>query len=150
MKLVRFGDRGREKPGIIDAKGGLRDLSGKNVDFTPEAFAGDLRKTLSAIDPESLPAVSGSPRLGAPFARTGHFIAIGLNYVDHAKESGQPIPKEPVIFSKAPSSICGPNDDVPQPKGSTKLDWEVELGVVIGTQARNVAEADALSHVAGY
>ena len=150
MKLVRFGERGREKPGIVDAKGAIRDLSGKGVDFTPEAFAGDLHKTLSGIDPDSLPAVGGSPRLGAPFARTGHFIAIGLNYIDHAKEAGQPIPKEPVIFSKAPSSICGPNDDVPQPKGSTKLDWEVELGFVISRRAWQVSQDKALDHVFGY
>ncbi|MGH6925579.1 MAG: fumarylacetoacetate hydrolase family protein [Propylenella sp.] len=150
MKLVRYGAKGSEKPGSIDAKGQLRDLSAEVADFRPELMTSDLTARLARLDPASLPAVSGNPRLGSPVARTGHFIAIGLNYADHAKESGQPIPAEPVIFSKAPSSLSGPNDDVIIPKGSKKLDWEVELAFVIGRRAAYVSEADALGYVLGY
>jgi 5-carboxymethyl-2-hydroxymuconate isomerase len=150
MKLVRYGPKGAEKPGLIDTKGQIRDLSAHVPDFRPELMTFELTERLSRIDPNSLPAVSGKQRLGPPLARTGHFIAIGLNYADHAAESGQPIPVEPVIFSKAPSSMCGPEDDVIVPKGSKKLDWEVELAFVIGRRASYVGEAQALGHVLGY
>ncbi|MGQ7792656.1 fumarylacetoacetate hydrolase family protein [Faunimonas sp. B44] len=150
MKLVRYGEKGREKPGAIDAHGRIRDLSGIVADFTPEVMTIELRDRLTALDLDGLPVVDGNPRLGAPIARTGHFIAIGLNYVDHAKEAGQPIPAEPVIFSKAPSSLSGPNDDVILPRGSVKGDWEVELGFVIGRHCHYVDQADALSAVFGY
>ena len=150
MKLVRYGPKGSEKPGIIDKGGQLRDLASEIPDFTPERMTFDLVERLSGLDTAGLPAVTGQQRLGSPVARTGHFIAIGLNYADHAAESGQPIPAEPVIFSKAPSSICGPDDDVIVPKGSRKLDWEVELAFVIGRRASYVSEADALGCVLGY
>jgi 2,4-diketo-3-deoxy-L-fuconate hydrolase len=150
MKLVRYGAKGAEKPGLIDAQGKIRDLSGEVEDFRPEEMNFDLIDRLSRLDPTSLPAVEGNPRLGPPIARTGHFIAIGLNYVDHAKEAGQPIPAEPVIFSKAPSSLCGPDDDVIMPKHAQKLDWEVELAFVIGKRASYVSEAEALDYVLGY
>lgn len=150
MKLVRFGAAGAEKPGLIDSDGTLRDLSGHIADLDAAAYALDALAKLKAIDPASLPAVDGAPRLGSPISRPGHFIAIGLNYADHAKESGLPIPAEPVVFSKAPSCLSGPNDDVIYPKGASKLDWEVELAFIIGKRAWQVSEADALSHVAGY
>ncbi len=150
MKLVRYGAKGAEKPGLIDAAGQLRDLSGTVEDLRPELMTPELTAKLAALDPASLPAVDGEPRLGSPVARTGHFIAIGLNYADHAAESGLPVPEEPVLFSKAPSSLCGPYDDVIAPKDSQKLDWEVELAVIIGKRASYVSEADALSHVLGY
>jgi 5-carboxymethyl-2-hydroxymuconate isomerase len=150
MKLVRYGAKGAEKPGLIDAGGQIRDLSGELQDFRPELMTFDLTARLSRLDASKLPAVGGSPRLGPPVARTGHFIAVGLNYADHAAESNMPVPAEPVLFSKAPSSICGPDDDVIIPKGSKKLDWEVELAFVIGKRASYVSEADALKHVLGY
>jgi len=150
MKLVRYGRKGAEKPGLIDGMGQLRDLSSEVADFRPELMTFELTSRLARLSPERLPAVDGQQRLGSPVARTGHFIAIGLNYADHAAESGQPIPGEPVIFSKAPSSICGPDDDVIVPKGSRKLDWEVELAFVIGRRASYVSEADALGCVLGY
>jgi 2-keto-4-pentenoate hydratase/2-oxohepta-3-ene-1,7-dioic acid hydratase in catechol pathway len=150
MKLVRYGPKATEKPGLIDATGQLRDLSGEVEDFRPELMTFDLTDRLARLDPARLPAVAGNPRLGPPLARTGHFIAIGLNYADHAAEAGQPIPAEPVIFSKAPSSLSGPDDDVIVPKGSRKLDWEVELAFVVGKRASYVGEADALHHVLGY
>jgi len=150
MKLVRYGPKGAEKPGLIDEAGRLRDLSGEIPDFFPHLMTSDLIERLSRLGTGRLPAVEGDPRLGAPIARTGHFIAIGLNYADHAAESGLPVPGEPVIFSKAPSSICGPDDDVIIPKGSQKLDWEVELAFVMGRRASYVSEAEALDHVLGY
>ncbi len=150
MKLVRHGARGAEKPGLIDAGGTLRDLSGEVEDFRPELMTFALTERLSKLDPKNLPAVSGNPRLGAPVSRTGHFIAIGLNYADHAAESGMAVPAEPVLFSKAPSSACGPDDDVIIPKGSKKLDWEVELAFVIGKRASYVSEAEALDYVLAY
>jgi 2-keto-4-pentenoate hydratase/2-oxohepta-3-ene-1,7-dioic acid hydratase in catechol pathway len=150
MKLVRFGAKGEEKPGLIDAGGRLRDLSGEIDDFLPEMMTFDLTARLAAIDPSKLPEVTGKPRFGAPLKRTGHFIAVGLNYADHAAESNMPVPTEPVLFSKAPSSVCGPDDDVIVPKGSKKLDWEVELAFVVGRRAAYVSEADALSYVLGY
>ena len=150
MKLVRHGPKGAEKPGLIDAAGRLRDLSGQIPDFRAEHMTLDFADRLAGINTESLPAVDGNPRLGPPLARPGHFIAIGLNYADHAAESGMAVPAEPVLFSKAPSSVCGPDDDVIVPQGSRKLDWEVELAFVIGRRASYVSEAEALDHVFGY
>ncbi len=150
MKLVRYGRPGREKPGLIDAEGKLRDLSGVIDDIGPEQLSDKALARLARIKPSSLPAVRGKPRFGAPLSGVGKFLAIGLNYSDHAAESNMPIPKEPILFTKAITSLSGPNDDVMQPKDSTKMDWEVELGVVIGTRAHHVSERQALSHVAGY
>ena len=150
MKLVRYGPKGSEKPGLIDASGQLRDLSEEIDDFRPDIMTGEMSTRLSRLNPESLREVEGNPRLGSPLRRPGHFIAIGLNYADHAAESGLPVPVEPVMFSKAPSSVCGPNDDVIIPKGSKKLDWEVELAFVIGRRASYVSVADALNYVFGY
>src|SRR5579872_3884931 len=150
MKLLRYGPAGREQPGILDSQGQIRALSGRHADFGSEHLSPASLKALAAIDPTSLPVVSGNPRLGLPFTGTRKFIAIGLNYADHAAESNLPIPAEPVVFTKAVSCLQGPNDDVMIPKGSKKTDWEVELGVVIGTTARYVEERDALEYVAGY
>ncbi len=150
MKLVRYGARGAEKPGLVDSSGQLRDLSAEVQDFHPHLMTFELTARLAKLDAAKLPAVSGQPRLGPPVARPGHFIAIGLNYADHAAESGMPVPIEPVLFSKAPSSVCGPDDDVIIPKGSKKLDWEVELAFVVGKRAAYVSEAEALKHVLGY
>ena len=150
MKLLRYGPKGAEKPGLLDANGQIRDLSGEVADFRPELMTFELTDRLRGLDPASLPAVEGSPRIGPPVARVGHFIAIGLNYADHAAESGLPVPAEPVIFSKAPSSLSGPDDDVIIPKGSQKLDWEVELAFVVGKRASYVSEADAPFHILGY
>jgi 2-keto-4-pentenoate hydratase/2-oxohepta-3-ene-1,7-dioic acid hydratase in catechol pathway len=150
MKLCRYGKDGFEKPGIIDAAGKLRDLSKVVDNIGPNEISPRGLKMLSKVKPETLPVVSNGPRLGVPYVGIGKFIAIGLNYSDHAKEAGMPIPSEPIVFSKATSSISGPNDNIIQPKGSTKLDWELELGVVIGTKAQYVSEVDALAHVAGY
>jgi 2-keto-4-pentenoate hydratase/2-oxohepta-3-ene-1,7-dioic acid hydratase in catechol pathway len=145
MKFCRYGPRGQEKPGLIDAQGALRDLSDKIDDLTVAAIA-----SLGAIDTETLPVVQGEVRYGVPVKGIGKIVAIGLNYEDHAIESNLPIPTEPVMFMKALSSLTGPNDEVMIPRDSTHSDWEVELGVVIGKTARYVEEADALSHVAGY
>jgi 2-keto-4-pentenoate hydratase/2-oxohepta-3-ene-1,7-dioic acid hydratase in catechol pathway len=150
MKLCRYGDAGREKPGMIDGAGRLRDLSGVIRDLGPDELSPARLKALAAQKPDSLPAVSGSPRSGVPVATVGKLVAIGLNYSDHAKEAGLALPSEPIVFLKANTCISGPNDDIVQPKNSTKLDWEVELGVVIGTKARYVGESQALQHVAGY
>ncbi|MBN8962705.1 MAG: fumarylacetoacetate hydrolase family protein [Rhizobiales bacterium] len=150
MKLVRYGAIGSEKPGLIDASGQLRDLSGQIGDLAGDAFSPAGLAKLAALDAAKLPAVSGSPRLGSPVGGSPKFIAIGLNFADHAAESNLPIPTEPIVFMKANNSLCGPNDDVEKPRGSTKLDWEVELALVIGTRAKYVSEADALKHVAGY
>ena len=150
MKLCRYGKDGFEKPGMIDGEGKLRDLSKIVQNIGPNEISPRGLKMLSKVKPESLPIVSNGPRLGVPYVGIGKFIAIGLNYSDHAKEAGLPVPPEPIVFSKATSCISGPNDDVIQPKGSTKLDWELELGIVIGTKAQYVSEADALKHVAGY
>ena len=150
MKLCRYGKTGYEKPGLIDADGRIRDLS-KIVDsIGPNEISARGIRVLSKLKPESLPLVNGNPRFGVPYIGIGKFVAIGLNYSDHAREAGLPIPSEPIVFMKATTCISGPSDDVIQPKNSTKLDWEVELGVVIGTQARYVDEASALNHVAGY
>jgi 2,4-didehydro-3-deoxy-L-rhamnonate hydrolase len=150
MKLLRYGAAGHERPGVLDRDGVLRDLSGELPDLAPEHLGVDNLRRLAGLKLSSLPAVTGRPRLGVPIAGIGKFIAVGLNYIDHAAEAGLPLPKEPVLFTKAISCLNGPNDDVMLPKGSTKSDWEIELGVVIGTLARYVEEADALSHVAGY
>ena len=150
MKLVRYGRSGREKPGLIDRAGKLRDLSEVVADIDADILDPRSLSRLTKLKPESLPAVRGTPRIGPCVARVGNFIAVGLNYADHAAESGQPVPKEPVLFNKAPSCIVGPNDDVVIPKGSRKTDWEVELAIVIGTRASYVSEAEALRHVAGF
>jgi 2,4-didehydro-3-deoxy-L-rhamnonate hydrolase len=149
MKLLRYGPAGHEQPGLLDSHGRIRSLAGTIPDLTPQHLSPAALKRLAALDPASLPVATGNPRLGVPFAGTRKFIAIGLNYADHAAESNVPIPSEPVVFSKAVSCLQGPNDDVMIPRGSKKTDWEVELGVVIGTTARYVEERDALDHVAG-
>jgi 2-keto-4-pentenoate hydratase/2-oxohepta-3-ene-1,7-dioic acid hydratase in catechol pathway len=150
MKLVRFGKAGEERPGLIDRDGKIRDLSGAVDDIAGKALAPESLARIRAVDPASLPLVSGTPRIGPCVGRVGKFVAIGLNYLDHAAESNMPVPKEPVLFMKATSCICGPNDDIVVPRGAQKVDWEVELGIVIGRDAKYVTEADALSHVAGY
>ena len=150
MKLLRYGPAGREQPGILDAQGQIRALSGRCADIGPAELSPASLESLAAIDPASLPLVPGRPRLGLPFTGTRKFIAIGLNYADHAAESNLPIPTEPVIFTKAVSCLQGPNDPVMLPRDSKKTDWEVELGVVIGSIARYVEESEALNYVAGY
>ena len=150
MKLVRFGRKGKEKPGVIDKGGVVRDVSSLVPDYTPETISPSLLRTLKKADLSALPAAPKNARLGAPLARTGHFLAIGLNYADHAAETGAAIPKEPIIFSKAPNCLSGPNDDVLMPRGSKKLDWEVELAIIIGKRCDYVEEKDALGHVFGY
>jgi 2,4-diketo-3-deoxy-L-fuconate hydrolase len=150
MKLTRYGRAGKEKPALIDRAGKLRDLSEVVADIDADALAPRALARLAKLKPESLPAVRGAPRIGACLGRVGNFIAVGLNYADHAAESGMAVPKEPVLFTKAPSCIVGPNDDVVIPKGSTKTDWEVELAIVIGSRASYVSEDQALAHVAGY
>jgi len=150
MKLVRYGKPGKEKPGLIDAKGKLRDLSAVVKDIGPEQLSDVGLAKLRKLKADKLPRVKGEPRMGCPVNGVGKFIAIGLNYSDHAKEAGMPIPKEPVVFTKAISCIQGPNDPVMLPKGSVKGDWEVELGVVIGKLTRHVSQKAALDHVAGY
>jgi 2,4-diketo-3-deoxy-L-fuconate hydrolase len=150
MKLVRYGPPGKEKPGLIDADGRLRDLSRKVKDIGPDTLAPAALKALAKIDPKRLPLVRGRPRYGPCVSGVGKFVAIGLNYADHAKESGLPIPEHPVVFFKSETCIVGPNDAIMLPKDSTHTDWEVELGVVIGRTARYVEKKDALKHVAGY
>jgi 2-keto-4-pentenoate hydratase/2-oxohepta-3-ene-1,7-dioic acid hydratase in catechol pathway len=150
MKLVRFGSPGAEKPGLVDAQGAIRDLSGHVKDITGDTLSPASLDKLRKIDPASLPAAPKGVRLGPPVGSVRNFIAVGLNYIDHAKETGAPIPKEPVLFNKLPNCIVGPNDDVMIPKGSTKLDYEVEIAFVIGTRARYVDEKNALAHIAGY
>jgi 2,4-diketo-3-deoxy-L-fuconate hydrolase len=150
MKLLRYGPAGHEQPGMLDSHGRIRSLAGSIADLDREQLSPAALARLAAIDPVSLPVASGKPRLGVPVAGTRKFIAIGLNYADHAAESNLPIPTEPVVFTKAVSCLQGPNDDVMIPRGSRKTDWEVELGVIIGSTARYVEERDALEHVAGY
>ena len=150
MKLVRYGATGQEKPGMIDADGTLRDLSAHVVDITGATLGDDSIAKLRALDPATLPAVEGNPRMGACVGDIGKFMCIGLNYADHAAETGADIPEHPILFMKANSAITGPNDDVVMPRGSTKTDWEVELGVVIGKAAKYVSEEEALDYVAGY
>src|SRR6202011_299858 len=147
MKLVRYGAKGAEKPGLIDKSGQLRDLSGHVRDFDGEGYAPASLAKLHALDTSNLPAVDGQPRFGAPVIGISKFVAIGLNYVDHAKETGSPIPTEPIFFLKANAALSGPYDAVENPRGSTKLDWEVEIAAIIGTRAKYVSEADALNHV---
>ena len=150
MKLCRYGKDGHEKPGIIDSQGKLRDLSKILANIDADTLAPRELERLAKIKPESLTVVPGEPRLGVPFTGISKYVAIGLNYSDHAAEASLPVPTEPIIFYKATTSICGPNDDTITPRGSTKLDWEVELAIVIGTKAQYVSEDDALNYVAGY
>lgn len=150
MKLCQYGEPGREKPGLIDSHGILRDLSGHREALTPADLGPAGLSRLAALDPESLPPVPGAPRLGVPFRGVSKIVCIGLNYADHAAEANLPVPSEPIVFLKATTALCGPNDDTIQPRNSTKLDWEVELGVVIGSKAQYVTEERALDHVAGY
>ena len=150
MKLVRYGKPGKEKPGLIDSQGLLRDLSAVVPDIGPAQLGDAALAKIAKVKESKLPLVKGRPRYGCPVAQVGKFIGIGLNYADHAAEAGMPIPEEPVVFTKANSCVQGPNDPVMLPEGSTKSDWEVELGVVIGTRARCVTQQEALAHVAGY
>ncbi|HLK03280.1 MAG TPA: fumarylacetoacetate hydrolase family protein [Candidatus Acidoferrum sp.] len=150
MKLVRWGNAGAERPGLIDGTGRIRDLSGVVADIAKETLSPDSVKKLSSIDASRLPVAEGTPRIGPCVGAVGKFVCIGLNYSDHAAESGMKVPAEPVVFMKATSAICGPYDKVVIPRSAEKADWEVELGVVIGKEARYVDERDALSHVAGY
>ena len=150
MKLVRFGPSGREKPGIVDAIGLVRDLSGHVRDFSGAYLGPESLDSLRKIDLATLPLAPSGARLGAPVSGTRNFVAIGLNYADHAKETGQELPAEPILFNKAPTCICGPNDDVMYPKNSDRMDWECEIAFVIGTRARYVDEKDAVFHIAGY
>jgi 2-keto-4-pentenoate hydratase/2-oxohepta-3-ene-1,7-dioic acid hydratase in catechol pathway len=150
MKLLRYGPHGQEKPGLLDAEGRVRDLSGHVADISGNTLLPDSIARLKAIDASTLPLVEGNPRLGACVAGTGKFICIGLNYSDHAAETGATVPPEPIIFMKATSAIVGPNDSIEIPRGSKKTDWEVELGVVIGKTAKYVSEDEAMDHVAGY
>jgi 2-keto-4-pentenoate hydratase/2-oxohepta-3-ene-1,7-dioic acid hydratase in catechol pathway len=150
MKLLRYGPAGREKPGLLDAEGRIRDLSGIVSHIDSGLLAPSRLEHLRRFDPVKLPLVRGTPRLGVPYTGIGKFVGIGLNYSDHAAEAGMPVPAEPIVFLKATTCITGPSDGIVLPKGSTKVDWEVELGVVIGTRAQYVDEADAMRHVAGY
>jgi 2,4-didehydro-3-deoxy-L-rhamnonate hydrolase len=150
MKLVRFGAPGAEKPGLVDSAGTIRDLSAHVADITGETLAPASLERLRKIDPKSLPEAPKGVRLGAPVGRVHNFVAVGLNYADHAKESGSPIPTEPILFNKLANCLVGPNDDVMMPKGALKLDWEVEIAFVMGRRTRYVEEKDALSYVAGY
>jgi len=150
MKLLRYGASGAEKPAILDQEGRIRDLSSLTADIDGDFLASPAFLALQRTDVSQLPLVEGAPRLGACVGRIGKFVCIGLNYADHAAESGMPIPQEPVVFNKWTSAIVGPNDDVKIPRGSVKTDWEVELGVVIGKRASYVEECDAMKHVAGY
>ena len=150
MKLVRYGPAGKEKPGLIDADGKLRDLSKKIKDIDGSTLAPAVLATLKKLDTKKLPLVKGKPRLGSCVAKPSQFVAIGLNFIDHAKETGSPIPENPIVFFKSPGSMVGPNDNVMVPRNSTQLDWEVELGIVIGRKASYVDKKDALKYVAGY
>ena len=150
MKLMRHGPKGHEKPALLDAHGGVRDLSGVIADLKAESLTPASLARLRALDPSKLPLIAQPGRIGLPYSGCGKFIAVGLNYADHAAESGMPVPKEPVLFTKAISCLVGCNDAVVLPKDSVKTDWEVELGIVIGSKARYVSEDQALAHVAGY
>jgi 2-keto-4-pentenoate hydratase/2-oxohepta-3-ene-1,7-dioic acid hydratase in catechol pathway len=150
MKLLRYGEIGREKPGILDGNGRIRDLSGIVEDLAGAAIGPGNLARLKALDPAALPMVEGRPRLGVPIGLVPKFLGIGLNYRDHAEETGMPIPEVPIVFAKASSCVSGPNDSVLAPKGFERMDYEVELAVVIGSRAKTVAEAEALDHVAGY
>ncbi len=150
MKLIRYGAAGKEKPGLIDSEGRLRNVSKYVKDWDGSTISATVLAKIAKLKIDTLPLVKGKPRMGCPVAKVGKFIAIGLNFYDHAEESGMPVPKEPVVFMKATTCIQGPNDEVMLPKGSTKTDWEVELGIVIGTRARYVSQKSALDFVAGY
>lgn len=150
MKLLRYGPKGAEKPGMLDAAGGLRDLSGEIADLAGDVLSPEGLDRLRALDPDALPLVEGQPRIGPCVAGVSKIIAIGLNYVDHAAEVGAKLPKEPIVFMKATSSLSGPDDPIEIPRGSEQTDWEVELAVIIGTRAKYVTEAQAIDHVAGY
>ncbi|MBE7638173.1 hypothetical protein GUA87_15045 [Sneathiella sp. P13V-1] len=150
MKLIRFGEAGAEKPGVLDQEGRIRSLEGKVADIDSSILGDEALEELKAIDPTSLPLVDEGVRIGACVGNVGKLICIGLNYSDHAEETGNPIPEEPIVFAKATTSICGPNDDIEIPRGSVKTDWEVELGVVIGKRAKYVSKDEALDYVAGY
>jgi 2,4-didehydro-3-deoxy-L-rhamnonate hydrolase len=150
MKLLRFGPKGREKPGLLDKDGAIRDLSGVISDIDRATLASGEVARLKKVKPDSLPKVTRKVRIGAPIAEVRNFIAIGLNYADHARETGSPTPAEPIIFNKAPSCMQGPNDDLVVPKHSKKMDWEVELAVVIGKGGSYIEEKNAISHIAGY
>jgi ureidoglycolate lyase len=150
MRLLRYGRSGAEKPGLLDAEGRIRDLSGEIDDITPAVLASESLQRLARLDPSALPAVEGQPRLGPPIAGVPNLVCIGLNYADHARETNSPIPEAPIVFMKHTGSIIGPNDQVRIPRGASKTDWELELGVVIGKRASYVEEADAMDHVAGY
>ncbi|WP_135466707.1 fumarylacetoacetate hydrolase family protein [Crenalkalicoccus roseus] len=150
MKLLRYGPPGQERPGMLDASGTIRDLSGVIPDLAGEALSPAGLARIAALDPASLPAVSGTPRLGPPVTGMKNLVCIGLNYADHAAETGAPVPKEPIVFLKSLGALSGPNDDIVIPRNSVKTDWEVELAVIIGTRAKYVTEEQALDHVAGY
>jgi ureidoglycolate lyase len=150
MKLLRYGPAGQERPGLLDAAGTIRDLSGVIPDLAGAALSPEGLARLAAIDPATLPAVEGQPRLGPPVSGMTNFVCIGLNYADHAAETGAAIPKEPIVFLKSLGALCGPNDDVIIPRASVKTDWEVELAIIIGSTARYVPESEAMAHVAGY
>lgn len=150
MKLCQFGPQGQEQPGIVLPDGGIADLSALRGPFGPDDLSDGGLSAIEALDIASQPRVEGTPRMGVPWSGISKYVCIGLNYADHAREAGLDLPTEPIVFLKAPSAICGPNDPTPVPEGSTKLDWEVELGVVIGKRAANVSRADALTHIAGY
>ena len=150
MKLVRFGDKGSEHPGLVDAGGKVRSLSAHVDDFDGETLAPERLAELGKIDPDRLPLAPAGARLGAPVAKTWNFIAVGLNYADHAAETGQAIPKEPILFNKLGNTVSGPFDDVVYPKGADRMDWECEIAFVVGKRARYVEERDALAHIAGY
>jgi 2-keto-4-pentenoate hydratase/2-oxohepta-3-ene-1,7-dioic acid hydratase in catechol pathway len=150
MKLVRYGEPGREKPGLVHSDGSIRDISGIIADLAGEHLSAASLKRVADAAKGDLPKVSGNPRLGPCVARPGNFVAVGLNYVDHAKEAGMPIPSEPILFNKAPNCICGPNDDIIVPRGSKKMDWEIELGIVIGKRANYINESEVAEHIAGY
>ncbi len=150
MKLLRYGPMGQEKPGLLDASGTIRDLSGVIPDLAGDALSAAGLARLAALDSASLPAVGGNPRLGPPVSGMKNFVCIGLNYADHAAETGAAIPKEPIVFLKSLGALCGPNDDVMIPKNSVKTDWEVELAIIIGSTAKCVSEDEAMNHVAGY
>jgi len=150
MKLLRYGPAGKEKPGLLDAAGAIRDLSGVIPDLAGEALSPAVLAKIAAVDPSTLPKVDGNPRLGPPVSGMKNLVCIGLNYADHAAETGAPVPKEPIVFLKSLGALGGPNDDVIIPRGSVKTDWECELAVIIGTKAKYVSEANALDHVAGY
>ena len=150
MKLLRYGEMGQERPALLDANGQIRDLSGAVDDISEDTLTPEGLARLEEIDPETLPLVEGEPRIGACVGHVGKLICVGLNYADHAAEAGMDLPPEPILFMKATSSICGPNDDIRIPRGSEKTDWEVELGIVIGKEARYLEPEDAMDHVAGY